>query len=201
MCAGLAVMTGPPTVAGCCWYVWQSGKERMLRAAAAAQTDSFKPAAASAATLVGSFAVQLKLLMPAFDEGGSLSLNWKKGVESLGQPLKIETWGQFYRAAGPPIFARTAALIVSFYIAGNAYGWAAAGPALPESRTKRGGAVMAKPQHQQNPNQQKQTPDVAPAQAVANGGEDYFVKRDRLKAEARDGSKGRGERRARPRPA
>ena len=42
------------------------------------------------------------------------------GTDSLGEPLKIQTWRQFYRAAGPPVFARVAALCASFYIAGAA---------------------------------------------------------------------------------
>ena len=42
-----------------------------------------------------------------------------------GEPLKIKTWTQFYRAAGPPVFARTGALLASFYCAGYASAWAA----------------------------------------------------------------------------
>jgi len=60
-----------------------------------------------------------------FDEGGAWALDWKKGTESLGEPLKIKTWGQFYKAAGPPAFARTAALIGSCFIAGAAASCAA----------------------------------------------------------------------------
>jgi hypothetical protein len=41
------------------------------------------------------------------------------------EPLKIKTWTQFYRAAGPPVFARTAALVVAFYVSGCAHAWAA----------------------------------------------------------------------------
>ena len=54
-----------------------------------------------------------------------MSLDWKKGTESLGEPLKIKTWGQFYRAAGPPVFARTAALVAAFYISGCVHSWVA----------------------------------------------------------------------------
>ena len=60
-------------------------------------------------------------MLKTINEGGALSLDWKKGTESLGEPLKIQTWRQFYRAAGPPVFARTAALIASFYVAGVAH--------------------------------------------------------------------------------
>ena len=85
----------------------------------------FGAATASLGSLVGAYYLQRMVLVRHFDEGGVLSLDWKKGTESLGEPLKITTWRHFYRAAGPPVFARVGALIVSFYIAGVAHGWVA----------------------------------------------------------------------------
>ena len=40
------------------------------------------------------------------------------GTQSLGEPLKIQTWGQFYRATGPPVIARTCAFVVACFAAG-----------------------------------------------------------------------------------
>ena len=79
-------------------------------------------------------------MRPLFDEGGMLALDWKKGTESLGEPLKIKTWGQFYRAAGPPVFARTAALIMAFYVSGSVHALVAAKldpPKVPKQQEKK----------------------------------------------------------------
>ena len=46
-------------------------------------------------------------------------VDWKKGVETLGEPLKIKTWAQFYRACGPPVLVRVAALSAAFYLGGS----------------------------------------------------------------------------------
>ena len=125
----MAVMFGPPTLGGCCWWVWHTGRERMLRAKGFV-VDSVGSSAlatsASVASLPLTYFAQLRFVCSHFDEGGSLSLDWKKGVDNLGEPLKIKTWTQFYRAAGPPVFSRTAAIILSFYCAGQLHGWVAA---------------------------------------------------------------------------
>ena len=71
------------------------------------------------AAMIAAYQAQKALLVRHFDEGGALALDWKRGAESLGEPLKINTWGQFYRAAGPPVIARGAALMASVYIAGG----------------------------------------------------------------------------------
>ena len=116
------LMFGPPTVGGACYCVWYSGRDRMLRSfrcAAESVESSATAGFASLTALIASYGVQARLVMPAFDEGGALSLDWKKGTESLGQPLKISTWGHFWRASGPPVFARVAALVFSCYVAGN----------------------------------------------------------------------------------
>ena len=51
-----------------------------------------------------------------FDEGGAMSL--EKASQNLGEPLKISTWGQFYRGAGPPVFARVGGIVTCFFVAG-----------------------------------------------------------------------------------
>ncbi|KAL1512206.1 hypothetical protein AB1Y20_005470 [Prymnesium parvum] len=124
MCAGLAVMFAPPSVGLCCWGLWLAGQDVALRVLGARGAERPPHSAFSAgitiATVVATYQVQQKLLVSQFDEGGRFSLDWKRGTESLGEPLKIQTWRQFYRAAGPPVFARTAALAGSFFVAGGA---------------------------------------------------------------------------------
>jgi hypothetical protein len=96
---------------------------RANRIATDAAASSFSANAASALAVPLAYAVQLRLIVTHFDHGGALALDWKKGTQSLGEPLKINTWTQFYRATGPPVIARTAAVIASFYIAGNVHAW------------------------------------------------------------------------------
>ena len=60
------------------------------------------------------------LVFPHFDRLGTDSL--KKTVEALGEPLKVSTWSQFYKLAGPPVFARCTGAALSFYLAGCAQG-------------------------------------------------------------------------------
>ena len=52
-------------------------------------------------TLVGAYRAQSVLVFPHFDRLGTSSL--KQTVEVLGEPLKISTWSQFYKLAGPPV--------------------------------------------------------------------------------------------------
>ena len=75
-------------------------------------------------TLVGAYRAQSVLVFPHFDRLGTSSL--KKTVEVLGEPLKISTWSQFYKLAGPPVFARFTGAVLSFYLAGCAQGYFAA---------------------------------------------------------------------------
>ena len=132
MCVGMAVMFGPPTLGAGCWYMWHVGRDRMLR-----MKRISKEAAAAATSGV---AAQLRFVVSHFDEGGALSLNWKKTTDSLGEPLKIKTWTQFYRAAGPPVFARTAAIVASCYAAGAMHAWVVARslpPPLPPPKNAK----------------------------------------------------------------
>eukprot|EP00966_Prymnesium_polylepis_P084546 1957444-Prymnesium_polylepis.1 len=96
------------------------GQDAILKAGTERPAASFFKTSVSVAAAIAAYNAQRALLVRHFDEGGVLSLNWKKGTDSLGEPLKIQTWRQFYRAAGPPVFARVAALCASFYVAGAA---------------------------------------------------------------------------------
>ena len=72
-------------------------------------------------TLVGAYRAQSVLVFPHFDRLGTTSL--KRSVEVLGEPLKLSTWSQFYKLAGPPVFARCTGVVLSFYLAGCAQGF------------------------------------------------------------------------------
>ena len=124
-CAGLATMLGPPTVAYSCYITWLCGRDSW-GATRPNSGSGFGANFASGVAAIGAYFFQRNVLVrPLFDEGGSLALDWKKGTESLGEPLKIKTWTQFYRAAGPPVFARTAAIVLAFYVSGAVHAWTA----------------------------------------------------------------------------
>ena len=112
---------GPPSVAGGCYFVWLKGHERALRSLqrASAPAQTFGSVVAGITSLAGAYQLQRMIFVRQFDEGGAFSIDLKKTTESLGEPLKIQTWGQFYRATGPPVFARVGALLVAFYVAGE----------------------------------------------------------------------------------
>jgi hypothetical protein len=133
-CAGMAVMFGPPTIGAMCYIVWGRGSARTWRSLQQEPSSSGTATFCSVMSVPSAYYLQRLILIRHFDEGGALSLDWKKGTESLGEPLKINTWNQFYRAAGPPVFARTAALIASFYIAGCVHAYVAAKPAEPPAK-------------------------------------------------------------------
>ena len=67
-----------------------------------------------------SWKVQSRVVVPLFDEGGSFSWNLESMSKKMGEPLKINTWRDFYRSAGPPMAARTVAVMMSFFVAGAA---------------------------------------------------------------------------------
>ncbi len=90
------------------------------------------------------------LVFPHFDRLGTTSL--KRTVEVLGEPLKLSTWSQFYKLAGPPVFARCTGVVLSFYLAGCAQGFfagrwspAAAATASPAAATVVRAAPKAAP--------------------------------------------------------
>ena len=82
----------PADVGRGCWYMWHVGRDRMLRMkriskeAAAAATSGVAAGSASLLTVPVAHAAQLRFVVTHFDEGGALSLNWKKTTDSLGEP-------------------------------------------------------------------------------------------------------------------
>ena len=83
MCAGLAVMCGPPTVGGACYLTWLKGKAAVLAKKGLGDVESsFQANAASLASVAVTYELQRRVVVSHFDEGGALSLNWKKGTES-----------------------------------------------------------------------------------------------------------------------
>ncbi|KAK3249198.1 hypothetical protein CYMTET_41366 [Cymbomonas tetramitiformis] len=119
MCVGIAVLCGPPTVAGCCYATWLAGEATVVDLKKLPSPPfSVLAGGTGLGAAIGAYKAQNAFVIRHFDEGGFLSWNFKKGAESLGEPLKIATWKDFYRASGPPVFARTAALVFSFYLAG-----------------------------------------------------------------------------------
>mmetsp|Transcript_18206 Transcript_18206/g.51004 ORF Transcript_18206/g.51004 Transcript_18206/m.51004 type:complete len:139 (-) Transcript_18206:42-458(-) len=131
MCVGLAVLCGPPTVACTCWFTWASGRsltaQHLTTSGEIGEAGALPPmsAVAGIAAMAAAYQTQKGLVIRHFDEGGMLSYGYKAGTESLGEPLQIKTWGQFYRAAGPPVFARVGAIITSCFVAGAAQAAAA----------------------------------------------------------------------------
>eukprot|EP00873_Tetraselmis_striata_P027693 jgi/Tetstr1/447957/TSEL_035262.t1 len=122
MCVGLAVLCGPPSVGILCFFTWSGGQDLVARHLDVATTPlTFSSAGASATALWAAYKAQHRLVIHHFDEGGKWAYGYKRGVESLGEPLQIKTWGQFYKAAGPPVFARTGAIIASCFAAGAAH--------------------------------------------------------------------------------
>ena len=81
MCAGLAVMCGPPTVAGACWTLWSAGQDAALRRYGLDTRPpmSFFKGSVGFGALVAAYQAQKTVLVRHFDEGGILSLDWKKG--------------------------------------------------------------------------------------------------------------------------
>ena len=82
------------------------------------------------------WSVQRRVAFPLVDEGGPLSL--AKVSSTLGEPLKISTWREFYRSAGPPTAARCGALGVAFFAGG-------ARAARSRDRWTRGGVATRGP--------------------------------------------------------
>ena len=113
-------------------------------------SSSYVASATSVGAAYASWKIQSRVLVPLFDEGGSLSYNLESMAQKMGEPLKISTWKDFYRcasplspltslfsflslspssfdcrSAGPPVVARTGAFLVSFFVAGAAHTLAA----------------------------------------------------------------------------
>lgn len=61
MCAGMAVMFGPPSVGGACYVVWNKGRDRVLAALKdPSAADASGAAIASIAAVVATYSAQLK---------------------------------------------------------------------------------------------------------------------------------------------
>ena len=95
-CAGIMTLFGPPTLLGFCYVVWERGCGR-----AAMMHQSAATYASGLAALVGAYRAQSLLVFRHFDAAGAES--WRNTVDALGEPLKVQTWSQFYKLAGPPV--------------------------------------------------------------------------------------------------
>ena len=93
MCVGIASILLPPTVAGGCYWLWSKGRNAGLRRLALPADTPLSHSLSSTATgfgvLVGAYQAQRVLVCRHFDEHGVLSMDWKKGTESLGEPLQV----------------------------------------------------------------------------------------------------------------
>ena len=150
-CAGVFTAFGPPSMLGACYLVWDRGHSLAVRRSARTVCQqSASTYATGIAALFGAYQTQRVLVFRYFDAMGTGS--WKQTVDVLGEPLKVSTWTQFYKLAGPPVLARAAGLIVSFYIAGVAQGAVAQkwNPPLPITALPRSGgpAMDQRPREQ-----------------------------------------------------
>jgi len=93
MCVGIATILLPPTVGGGCYWLWSKGVSAEMRRLALPIDTPLSHSLASTATglgvLVGAYQALRVLVCRHFDQHGVLSLDWKKGTESLGEPLKV----------------------------------------------------------------------------------------------------------------
>ena len=122
MCAGLAALLGPPSLAGACYGTFHAGNLSAMQTLNTTHVprSSYVANVASLGAAYASWKVQSRVVVPLFDEGGSFSWNLESMSKKMGEPLKINTWRDFYRSAGPPMAARTVAVMMSFFVAGAA---------------------------------------------------------------------------------
>ena len=120
MCAGLAVLLGPPSVALISYFTWNAGRSIASNASGPDPPSSLAAMGGGVLAAAAMWSAQSRLAFPLVDEGGPLSL--AKVSSTLGQPLKIRTWREFYRSAGPPTAVRCGALGVAFFAGGAASG-------------------------------------------------------------------------------
>lgn len=123
MCAGLAALLGPPSLAGACYGTFWAGHASVMKAfdVAKVPSSSYTANATSLGAAYASWTIQSRFVVPLFDEGGYLSYNLETMSKKMGEPLKISSWREFYRSAGPPMAARTGAAMMSFFVAGAAH--------------------------------------------------------------------------------
>ena len=118
MCAGLAVLLGPPSVVLISYFTWNAG--HAISVEPSTSESSIVATGGGVLAAAATWSAQSRVLFPLVDEGGTLSL--AKVSSTLGEPLKIKTWREFYRSAGPPTATRCAALGVAFFAGGAASG-------------------------------------------------------------------------------
>ena len=132
MCAGLAVLLGPPSVVLISYFTWNAGRSIASNASGPDPPSSLAAMGGGVLAAAAMWSAQSRLAFPLVDEGGPLSL--AKVSSTLGQPLKIRTWREFYRSAGPPTAMRCSALGVAFFAGG-----AASGAIARSTDARRGG--------------------------------------------------------------
>ena len=125
MCAGLAVLLAPPSVVLISTFTWNAGHAVAVASDASGRTEPPPPSSLAAVgggvlAAAATWSAQRRVAFPLVDEGGPLSL--AKVSSTLGEPMKISTWREFYRSAGPPTAARCGALGVAFFAGGAASG-------------------------------------------------------------------------------
>ena len=87
MCAGLAVLLGPPSVVLVSYVTWNAGHSLSHVCASETSVLATGGGVLAAASV---YAAQRIVLFPLVDQGGSLSL--AKVASTLGEPLKIRSW-------------------------------------------------------------------------------------------------------------
>ena len=119
MCAGAAALFGPPSVvaAGCATW-WAGHAAAVARIEPRGRPPPFSGLAFAGGVGSGCaiYSLQRRTWVSLFDEGGALSL--AKVSSTMGEPLKITSWREFYRSAGPPAAARLGAAVLAFFVGG-----------------------------------------------------------------------------------
>jgi hypothetical protein len=120
MCAGLAVLLVPPSVVLISYFTWNAGHSVASDASGSESPSSLAAVGGGVLAAAATWSAQSRVVFPLVDEGGPLSL--AKVSSTLGEPLKIRTWREFYRSAGPPTATRCVALGAAFFAGGAASG-------------------------------------------------------------------------------
>lgn len=120
MCPGVLVLVGPPSLLGGCVATWYLGHALASSSDSSLATyDVDAPSSslgrlAGAGAMGGVWAIARRTLFPIVDAGGALSA----ATATLGEPLKIASWRDFYRATGPPVAMRCAVGLGAFAVGG-----------------------------------------------------------------------------------
>ena len=120
MCPGVLVLVGPQSLLGGCVATWYLGHALASSSDSSLATyDVDAPSSslgrlAGAGAMGGVWAIARRTLFPIVDAGGALSA----ATATLGEPLKIASWRDFYRATGPPVAMRCAVGLGAFAVGG-----------------------------------------------------------------------------------